>query len=177
VTDVPDNLTLKRHRDLEGFYRSGIWIRRCVLGVIVVVCLLGVSNRFGQTSSTRRVVFPYGSLSVTAPSAFRGGDLWSAVFTVAATRDIRHAVLVLDSGWASGMAINTIEPSPVSETSRDRGRLAFTLGPIAAGHSFTLYMQFQVNPTTVTWQRPQDVQLDDGSVVLASVPRTVTIYP
>jgi hypothetical protein len=65
----------------------------------------------------------------------------------------------------------------VSETSRDRGRLAFTLGPIAAGHSFTLYMQFQVNPTTVTWRRPQDVQLDDGNVVLASVPRTVTVYP
>jgi hypothetical protein len=114
---------------------------------------------------------------VTAPSAFRGGDLWSAVFTVTATRDIGRAVLVLDSGWANGMAINTIEPSPVSETSREKGRLAFTLGPIASGHSFTLYMQFQVNPTTVAWRRPQSVQLDDGSAVLATVPRTVTVYP
>ena len=75
------------------------------------------------------------------------------------------------------MAINTIEPSPANETGRDTGRLAFTLGPIAAGHSFTLYMQFQVNPTTVTWRRPQDVQLEDGSVTLASMQRTVTVYP
>ena len=40
-----------------------------------------------------------------------------------------------------------------------------------------LFMQFQVNPTTVTWQRPQDVQLRDGSTVLATIHRTLTVYP
>jgi len=74
------------------------------------------------------------------------------------------------------MAVNTIEPSPVDETSRD-GRLAFTLGPIRAGHAFTLFMQFQANPTTVAWQRRQDVRLDDGNRELATVPRTLTVYP
>jgi hypothetical protein len=176
MADVPDNLTLKRHRDLDGMYRSGIWIRRGVLGVIGVFCLLGLVNRFGQATSTRRVVFPAGSLSVTAPSALRGGDLWSAVFTVTASSGINQAVLVLDPGWANGMAINTIEPSPVDETSRD-GQLEFTLGPIRAGHSFTVFMQFQVNPTTVAWQRRQDVQVDDGNLELATLPRTVTVYP
>jgi hypothetical protein len=173
---VPDNLTLARHRDLDGIYRSGIWIRRSVLALIALFCLLGLANRFGQTTSTTRVAFPSGSLQLTAPSALRGGDLWSAAFTVTATRDIRHAVLVLDPGWASGMAINTIEPSPVSETSRD-GRLALALGPIAAGHSFRLFMQFQVNPTTVAWGRHQNVELDDGAAELATLGRSITIYP
>jgi hypothetical protein len=176
MADVPDNLTLTRNRDLEGMYRSGIWIRRSVLGVIALLCLLGLVNRFGQATSTRRVAFPGGALQVTAPSALRGGDLWSAVFTVTATSPISHAVLVLDRGWADGLAINTIEPSPASETSRD-GRLAFTLGSIPAGRSFTLFMQFQVNPTTVAWSRSQDVQLDDGTTVLGTLRRTLTIYP
>lgn len=176
MADVPDNLTLKRHRDLEGMYRSGIWIRRAVLGTIAVFCLLGLVNRLGQTAATSRVTFPAGSLTVTAPSALRGGDLWSAVFTVTANSGIETPVLVLDQGWANGLAINTIEPSPADETSRD-GRLAFTLSPIRAGHSYKLFMQFQVNPTTIAWKRSQGVQLDNGNVMLARLSRTVTVYP
>jgi hypothetical protein len=176
VADVPDKLVLRRHRDLEGLYRRGIWIRRGVLGLIAVFCLLGLANRFGQAASISRVAFTGGSLAVTAPSTLRGGDLFSAEFTVKATQDIAKPVLVLDQGWARGLAVNTIEPSPTSEASRD-GRLAFTLGPIHAGQTSILFMQFQVNPTTVTWRRSQDVQLDDGTTVLATLHRTLTVYP
>ena len=177
MADVPDSLTLKRHRDLDGIYRSGIWIRRTAIGALALLCLLALVNGLGQTASSSRIVFPGGALRVTAPSALRGGDLWSAVFTVTATSRIRHAVIVLDPGWASGMAINTIEPSPVSETSRDGGRLAFALGPIGAGHSYTLFMQFQVNPTTVAWARRQDVELEDGTTLLARLDRSIRIFP
>jgi hypothetical protein len=69
-----------------------------------------------------------------------------------------------------------IEPSPVSETS-DNGRLAFTLGRIPAGKSFILFLQFQVNPTNVAWHRPQNVQLDDGRTVLATVHHSITVFP
>jgi hypothetical protein len=176
VADVPDKLVLRRHRDLEGLYRRGIWIRRGVLGLIAVFCLLGLANRFGQATSMSRVAFTGGSLAVTAPSALRGGDLFSAEFTVKATRDIRKPVIVLDQGWARGLAVNTIEPSPTSEASHD-GRLAFTLGPIHAGQTSILFMQFQVNPTTLTWRRSQDVRLTDGTTVLATLHRTLTVYP
>ena len=176
MADVPDNLVLKRHRDLEGLYRRGIYVRRTILSVIAVFCLLGLANVFGQAASTSRAGFGAGTLSISSASKLRGGDLTSATFTITATKAIRNAVLVLDPGWARGMAINTIEPSPTNETS-ENGRLAFTLGPIGAGRSFTLFMQFQVNPTTVTWQRPQDVQLRDGSIVLATIHRTLTVYP
>lgn len=176
MTDVPDSLVLKRHRDLEGLYREGIWVRRAVLTVIAVFCLLGLADVFGQDTSTSSAAFAGGSLTVTAPSTVRGGLLFSADFTIRATRDIGKPVLVLDPGWAQGLAVNTIEPSPAAEVSRN-GRLAFTLSPLHAGQTSVLFMQFQVNPTTVAWQRPQDIELDDGPTVLARIHRTLTVFP
>jgi hypothetical protein len=49
---------------------------------------------------------------------------------------------------ARGHVGDTIEPSPVDETSND-GRLSLDLGRIDAGRTFVLYMQFQTNPTNV----------------------------
>jgi hypothetical protein len=83
---------------------------------------------------------------------------------------------VLDPGWAEGMAINTIAPSPVGEASRN-GRLAFELGHIAKGQSYILFMQFQVNATNVAWRRPQNVELDDGGKRILLLHHHVTIYP
>jgi len=71
--------------------------------------------------------------------------------------------------------INTIEPSPTSETS-DNGRLELELGPIKAGDSFVLFMQFQVNPTNVG-RRSQDVDLYDGNRHIATIDRTITVFP
>jgi hypothetical protein len=44
---------------------------------------------------------------------------------------------VLSTGWAEGMSMNTIEPSPTGEAS-DNGSLEFTLGRIPANKSFIL---------------------------------------
>jgi hypothetical protein len=74
------------------------------------------------------------------------------------------------------MSMNTVEPSPVDETS-DNGRFSFSLGRIAAGHSFILFLQFQVNPTNVAWHRPQNVELVDGNHVIARIHRTITVFP
>jgi hypothetical protein len=73
------------------------------------------------------------------------------------------------------MQLNTIEPSPVDETSED-GRLVFSLGKIPAGHLYRLFLQFQTNPTNVG-RRPANVVLLDGSRPLIAVHRTVTIFP
>ena len=42
MADVPDTLVLKRHRDLEGMYRSGIWVRRGVVSLITIAAILGL---------------------------------------------------------------------------------------------------------------------------------------
>lgn len=73
------------------------------------------------------------------------------------------------------MHINTIEPAPTEEASRD-GDLALSYGPLAAGDAFVVYTQFQVNPTNVG-RRSADVELYDGDVLLARVGRTITVFP
>jgi hypothetical protein len=176
MTDVPDCLTLKRNRDLDGMARSGIWARRALLGLIALVCLAGLANVFGQRPHTTRADVPEATLSVYAPSAIRGGDFMEARFHITAKQDVQKAILKLDPGWAEGMSLNTIEPSPVGEAS-DNGRLSLELGHIPKGQSFILFMQFQVNPTNVAWHRPQNVELDDGSRVLARLHHTITVYP
>lgn len=176
MADVPDLLVLKRHRDLQGMYRSAIWFRRAVIGALTVLSVLGLANVFGQRPSTVRAVVPAAVVSVYAPTAIRGGDFMEARFHITAKREIKNAILKLDPGWAEGMSMNTVEPAPINQAS-DNGRLSFQLGHIAAGHSFILFVQFQVNPTNIGWRRPQNVELDDGDQTLATLHRSITVFP
>jgi len=131
---------------------------------------------FGQRPVTQTAAVPSASLDLYAPERLRSGLLWSARFHIRANQELKQATLVLDPGWAEGMAINTIAPSPVGEASRN-GRLAFQLGHVPAGQAFILFMQFQVNPTNVAWHRPQDAELDDGNDKLLTIDRHIDIYP
>ena len=176
MADVPDTLVLKRHRDLDGMFRGAIWVRRAVLTVLTAFCVLALLNVFGQRPSTARAETAAATLSLYAPTALRGGDFMQARFHITAKRDLKKAILKLDPGWAEGMSMNTVEPSPLGEAS-DNGRLSFELGHIPAGQSFILFMQFQVNPTNVAWHRPQNVELDDGNAVVARIHRTITVFP
>ena len=173
---VPDQIVLEHHRDLAGIRPHGIWGRRAVLTLVATFSLLGLLNVFGQRPSTTVVRSPAATLALNSPSALRSGLLWSALFRITARHDLKKATLVLDEGWGNGIGINTIEPSPLGQASRD-GRIAFDLGHIAKGSTFVLFMQFQVNATTIAWRRPQNVELDDGNRKLLVLHHRVTIYP
>ena len=88
---------------------------------------------------------------------------------------VDEATLVLDPGWLEGVTLNTVEPAPVGEASRD-GRIAFELGHIPAGDQYRFYLHFQVNPTEFG-RVSHDVELYDGDTLLARVDRTTTIWP
>ncbi len=175
MADVPDLLVLKRHRDLEGLRRVP-WPRRTVIAAIVALSVLGLLNVFGQRPVTSIARSPAASLKLYAPTHLRGGLLFSARFHVYAHRDLKNAILVLDSGWAEGMSINTIEPSPLGQGS-SHGRLTLQLGHIAKGSSYILFIQAQVNPTNLAWHRDAGVTLEDGSKPLVHIPRRLDIYP
>jgi hypothetical protein len=176
VADAPDTLTLERNRDREGMIPGGVWWRRGILSLVALFCVLGLANLFGQRPSTVLARAPAADLKVYAPTRLRGGLLFSARFHIYAHRDLKKAFLILDPGWLEGMAVNTIEPSPVGQAS-DNGRLSFELGHIPAGKSYILFIQIQVNPTNVAWRRRADVDLVDGSTRIVHVHRTVTIFP
>ena len=174
MANVPDTLVLKRDRDLEGRLWH-IWLRRGLLALVGVVPVLAFFNVFGQRPATVTAAAGGATLKVYAPTRLRGGLIYMARFHVTTTRDLKKATLVLDTGWAESITINTIEPSPVGEASRN-GKIALELGHIPAGQSYILYMDFQVNPTNVG-HRSQDVELDDGETPILTVNRDVTVFP
>jgi hypothetical protein len=175
VADIPDTIVLKRHRDLEGRHK-GVWLRRGLLALVTAIPLVALFNVFGQRPGTATVATQAARVEVYAPTRLRGGLLYEARIRVTARRELKKATLVLDPGWAEGMQINTIEPSPLSEGSRD-GQLELGLGHIPAGQSFLLFMEFQVDPTNVAWHRRANLELFDGGTHLLTVKRRVTVYP
>jgi hypothetical protein len=156
----------------RGWHR---WVRWALLGLLAVFIVLAAFNVFGQRPSSKTVQSPEASLKVYSPTRVRGGLLWEARFTVRANKDVKDAQLVLSQGWLEGQSINTIEPSPVGQASRN-GSLSLDLGHIPKGQRYELYMQFQTNPTNVG-RRDADVQLQDGDRLLLTVNRDLWVFP
>ena len=173
MADVPDQLVLGRARDREG--RRDVTVRRFLLSALLVLLALGLLNVFGQRPSTTTAEAAAATLEVYAPKRVRGGLYYEARFRVDAARELKEATLVLDPGWSEGITINTLVPSPVGEASRD-GKLVFVLGRVPSGQKHVLFLQLQVNPTNVG-HRSQDVQLFDGEELIATVDRSITVFP
>jgi len=173
LADLPEHLDLGRHRDASWWSElSARWI---VLGLLTAISLAALLNVFGQDPNTATASGEAAELQVFAPDALRGGLFFQGRFTVTANDALEDVVLVLASGWAENMHINTIEPAPTEETGRD-GNLSLHFGPLGAGERLVVYMQFQVNPTNVG-RRSADVELYDGDQFIAGVERTLTIFP
>jgi hypothetical protein len=173
VADVPDHLTLRRNRDLEGL--RDVVIRRCFVALLVLISALGLANAFGQRPSTSTAAAGAADLEVYAPARVRAGLYYMARFTIEAHDELRRASLVLDPGWTEGITLNTIVPSPIGEASDD-GKLVFELGHVPAGEKHVFFIHLQVNPTNVG-RRSQDVELRDGDVTVAHIDRTITVFP
>jgi hypothetical protein len=173
VANTPQFLTLARNRDRVG--RREVPIRRALVVLVSLLLLAGLLNVFGQRPATSEAGTAAAKLKVYAPDHVRSGLYFEARFTITARQDLRNAMLVLDSGWLEGMTLNTVEPAPLGEASRD-GKLTLTLGHIRTGTSYILFLQFQVNPTNVG-HRPQHVALYDGGTFLTSIDRAITIFP
>ncbi|MFL5980347.1 MAG: hypothetical protein ACJ74R_01390 [Gaiellaceae bacterium] len=173
MADPPPYLTLRHNRDRVGRYE--VPTRRALMSLLALFLVLGLLNVFGQRPKTSEAASSAASLKVYAPTRVRGGIYYEARFTVTAHRDVKDAMLVLNPGWAEGITINTAEPSPVDEASRD-GKLVFDLGHVPAGTSHILFLQLQVNPTNVG-HRSQDVALYDGDTLITTVDRNITVFP
>jgi hypothetical protein len=174
VARIPDTIVLRRDRDL-GQRQNDIWVRRGLFGLICVVPVLALLNVFGQRPETSTGTAAAAQLSVSAPSRVRGGLLYQARFSITPRKKLDQAELVLARGWIHDLTINTMEPSPTSETSQD-GKLGLDLGPIAAGQTYVLFIDYQVNPTNVGSQ-DQTVTLYDGNRALVTLHRTLMVFP
>jgi hypothetical protein len=173
---APDHIELARHRDWQGRTYER-WLPNVLFGLICVIPVLALFNVFGQSPDVEKVANPHGmaTLELSAPTKVRSGLIFQARFDIRALREIKDAVLVLDSGWLESLTMNTVEPSPSNETSRNGG-IAFDLGNIPAGKLWRQYLEFQANPVNAGSQS-QGVTLYDGNVPLLHLNRTLTVWP
>jgi hypothetical protein len=174
MADVPEGVVLERSRDLAGrkhhpYYRRFLL---CLIAVLPILALLGV---FGQNPSTTRVDAQAASLSVTAPARLRSGLIFQVRVEVAAHRNIHELQITFARGWWESMSVNSIVPEPTSEESKN-GKVILSYGAVPAGQSVTAWIYFQVNPTNVG-KRRENVAIADGSVPLAELHRSLTIFP
>ena len=174
MASAPDQLTLARHRDLEGRERRP-YVRWVLLSLIALFLVLGLLNVFGQRPHTDTVSGGGAELEVYSPEHLRSGLFFMARFTIRAQEEIEAATLVLDPGWLEGITLNTLEPSPIGEANRN-GKIALDLGRVPAGTKHVFFLHFQVNPTEIG-RRSQNVELHDGETRLLHIDRDVTIYP
>ena len=174
MASPPDTLTLETHRDQKG-RRGDIWIRRAFLALLTFVLVLGLVNTFGQRPITSSAASTSARLQVYAPVHARSGLVYAARFRIDARRDLTHATLILWPGWAEQYTVNGLAPQPLTQGSAD-GKLDFGFGHIPAGEHLTFWLSLQVNPTNVG-HHSQRVQLYDGNQLLATVDRTITIFP
>jgi hypothetical protein len=174
VASAPAGLTLTRNRDLEGRGRRP-WARRILVTLLALFCAAALVNAYGQAADIDTVRGNGAELEIKAPPRVRGGILYEMRFEIRAARELREALLVLGSGWFEGITINTVEPGPLGEASRD-GDVSFELGRIPAGDRYVLWLQAQVNPTTIA-RRDVTVELYDGETLLARQERTLTVLP
>jgi len=174
MAPAPDTLTLKTHRDQEG-RRGYDCVRRALLVLLVAVVGAGLLNAFGQRPTTSTAAGTAARLRVYAPVHARSGLVYAARFRIDARQEIKDATLILWPGWAEQYTVNGLAPQPEAEGSAD-GKLNFGFGHIAAGQHLTFWISLQVNPTNIG-RRSQRVELYDGKRLLATVNRTITVFP
>jgi hypothetical protein len=154
---------------------SGPWVRRAILVVLAAVAVLALLNRFGQHPAQTTTRAPAATMTLSAPGAVRGGLFFQSRLDIRAARAIDHPRIVLDPGWVEGMQVNSIEPSPVGEASRD-GRVVLSYDALRAGDVLRVWLQFEVNPTNVG-HRSYAVELDDADRPIARLAPAITAWP
>jgi hypothetical protein len=163
------------HRDLKGRFVAP-WGRRVLLTVCLAIVVLALLNTFGQRTTRSSGSSGAGSLLVTAPRTLRGGLVYQARFTLGSHgHALNHPTLLLDSGWFDGMTFNGAVPDPTQQ-SEVGGRVAMEFDRLPANQHATVWLSFQVNPTTIG-TRDTDAELDDGQSLVARVHRTLTVVP
>jgi hypothetical protein len=173
LAEAPQTLTLKTNRDRRNWWQSP-WLRRVLLLLPAALVVLALLNVFGQRMITASATAPEATLAVKAPDRARSGLIYAARFRVVARVEVKKPTLVLDQGWADGYTVNGQAPQPLTQSSD--GRLVYTFGRVPAGHELVFWLSLQVNPTTVGRHR-QSVSLYDGQRLLATVHRSVFVFP
>jgi hypothetical protein len=153
----------------------GTTTRRVVMALLVAYAVVGLAGVLGQQTKATTARADAATMTLTAPRVTRAGLLFQTRIDIRAAVGLERPRLILDPDVLEGMQVNSIEPQPMSESSRD-GRLELSFPQVIAGERLRIWMQFQVDPT-YTGRRHYRFDLDEGTRRVAFVDRTLTVLP
>jgi hypothetical protein len=142
------------------------------LALLIAAALLGL---FG-ISQTRGTAGGGVSLSVTGPERIRSGEYFEMLFTIETEREIKDAVLGIDSDIWHDITINTMIPQPTEEGFED-GSFDFHYGALRPGTRLLVKVDGQVNPRYPPGTNEGAIDLTDGAATLASIDYSLTVLP
>jgi hypothetical protein len=171
---VDQSLDLGRTRDLEGRAWQP-WLRRALLALVAVPVVLAATGAFGQATESTTASANGARMRLEAPGVLRGGLMWRTRVVIRASRRIDDPRVILGPGFAEGMQLNTIAPSPESEASRGP-RIVLSYPALDPGDELVVYLQLQVNPTTVG-DEDMNVEFDDATDPLVRIDHTTSVLP
>ena len=174
MSELDKRIDLERMRDLRGRYRHP-WIRRGLLAAMFAGVAIAATGAIGQPTKTVVAGGSGARLEVQLPAVLRGGLMWRTRIAIRTELDIKHPRVILGPGFVEGMQLNTIEPGPDSEAGRG-ARVVLSYPELQAGDELVVYLQLQVNPTTVGAQ-DTSVELDDETELVARVAHTTRVLP
>lgn len=171
---------LDRARDLKGRHRH-VWNRRFWLLAMAVFAGFALAGQMGQSREIRTATGDAAELRVSMPDKIRGGLMFPIRIEMTAKERMSAPTIVLGPGFIDGMHMNSIEPAPTAEATRPPDAdglapLAFTYPSVDAGDTLTVYLQLQVNPTTVGKQ-DVSVSVEAPGVDPVRSPATLTVLP
>jgi hypothetical protein len=158
-----------------GSRAAGAWTRRGFIALFTLLMAIAVLGVFGQETTSSTATAAGATLRLNAPEHVRGGLFFQSRVEVRATSRIQYPRLVLDEGWVEGMQMNSIEPSPQSEASR-QGRLVLSYDTLEPGDVLKVWLQFEVDPT-YPGKRAYGIEIDDQATRLARVDRDLRVWP
>ncbi|HVX68125.1 MAG TPA: hypothetical protein VHA79_00350 [Mycobacteriales bacterium] len=160
----------------ERYDRVGVWLRRLAMCLLTAVVVVALANVVGQRAATAHAASSRAVIEVRAPTAVRPGLIFQAKISITARSVLPDAQLELSSGWVDGLTINTLEPSPSAETSGPDGSLRFDIGALQPGQTWVQYVEYQVNPTSLS-RRHQAITLLSDTQPVVTLNRTMTVVP
>lgn len=172
---LPGALDHSRDSDLVGRHVDP-WVRRAILALLSLLVVAALLNIFGQQPVRESATGGGAALSLEAPTGLRGGLIFQTRIEIEASEGaIAQPTLLLSDGWFDSVTLNAISPEP-TEQQGEAGGVAWQFGPLAAGESFTVWAEWQVNPSRIG-NGNHDLELRDGDRPLTSIDHTIRFFP
>jgi hypothetical protein len=172
MTPRPPQGIHERHwKPLAGWRRHASPLSIAAFGSVVVLALSGLLGHerdwVATTGGTR--------LQVHAPEIIRNGEFLEMRVSVESDTAIGELGIGVSQALWEDITVNTVLPAPTNETSAN-GEFRFGFGPLAAGASFLLKLDLQVNPDIVGGNDGL-VTVYDGDRALTEIGVSITVLP